>query len=200
MTLEQYYKAFWSLQGLLAAAPPIVSTVVLPFLPDKASAFGFPPMGDVGGFAGLGLVCLALLVTYLVYFWRGGKWPLIAAALVAFLSLCVYVALYPRFVVRVDIPSLKTATRVSVGYERTPFATENFGSGSDEDMLRARGFDDEEIKKLWTYRSLTVARLALFASYCGFILGLVTTFSLGIVLGQPSQTVKAGPPGVGGTT
>jgi len=140
-------------------------------------------MGDVGGFAGLGLVCLAVLVTYLVYFWRGGKWLLVATALVAFLSLCVYIALYPRLVLRVDIPSLKTATRVSVGYDRTPFAKVNFSSDSDEDMLRARGFDDEEIKKLWTYRSLIVARLSLFGSYCGFILGLVATFSLGIVLG-----------------
>jgi hypothetical protein len=181
MTLEQYYKAFWSLPGLLAAAPPVVTTVVLPFLPDRASAYGFPPMGDVGGFAGFGLVCMAVLVTYLVYFWRGGKWPLVVAALVAFLSLCAYITLYPRFVVRVDIPSLKTATRVSVGYDRTPFAIANFSSDSDEDMLRARGFDDEEIKKLWTYHSLIVARLALFGSYCGFILGLVATFSLGIV-------------------
>jgi hypothetical protein len=193
VTLEQYYKAFWSLSGLLAAAPPVVTTVVLPFLPDRASVYGFPPMGDVGGFAGLGLVCLAVLVTYLVYFWRGGKWPLVAAALIAFLSLCVYIALYPRFVLRVDIPSLKTATRVSVGYDRTPFARANFSSDSDEDMLRARGFDDEEIKKLWTYRSLIVARLALFASYCGFILGLVATFSLGIVFGlsdnEPPRSV-----------
>jgi hypothetical protein len=181
MTLEQYYKAFWSLYGLLAAAPPLVTTVILPFLPDSASVYGFPPMGDVGGFARLALVCLAVLVTYVVYFWRGGKWPLVVAPLFAVLSLCVYIALYPRLVLRVDIPSLKSATRISVGYERTPFAEANFRSDSDEDMLRARGFDDEEIKKLWTYRSLTVARLALFGSYCGFILGLVATFSLGIV-------------------
>lgn len=185
MTLKQYYKAFWSLSGLLAAAPPIVTTVILPFLPDSASVYGFPPMGDVGGFARLGLVCLAVLVTYLVYFWRGGRWPLILAACVTFLCLCTYVAIYSRFVTRIDIPSLKSAVRVSIGYERTPFATANFGSDSDEDMLRLRGFDDEEIKKLWTYRSLIRVRLALFVAYCGFILGLVATFSLGII---PNQT------------
>ena len=77
--------------------------------------------------------------------------------------------------------------RVSIGYDRTPFAKANFSSDSDEDMVRARGFDDEEIKKLWTYPSLMVTRLALFGSYCGFILGLVATFSLGIVLGQADQ-------------
>jgi hypothetical protein len=189
MNLKQYYKAFWSLSGALAAAPPIIAAVVTPFLPDSASFCGFPPMGDVGTFARLGLLCLAVLVTYLVYFWRGGKWLLSVAALLAFLSLCAYLALYPRFVLRVDIPSLKTTTRVSVGYDRTPFAKAHFSSDSDEDMLRARGFDDEEIKKLWTYRSLIVARLVLFGSYCGFILGLVAAFSLGVVLGQSEKGI-----------
>jgi hypothetical protein len=188
MTFQQYYKAFWSLSGVLAAAPPIVTTVVMPFLPDSAAVYGFPPMGDVGSFARLALLCLAVLVTYLVYFWRGGRWLLVAAAVVTFLCLCTYIALYPRFVLRIDIPSQKTAMRVSVGYDRTPFASATFSSESDEDMLRARGFDDEEIKKLWTYRSLIVARLALFASYCGFILGLVAAFSLGIVLNQPENS------------
>ena len=184
MTLKQYYKAFWSLSGVLAAAPPIITTVVLPFLPDKAAVYGFPPMGDIESFARLGLVCMALLVTYLVYFWRGGRWLLAAAAVVAFMCLCVYIALYPRFVLRIEIPSQRVTARVSVGYDRTQFARANFASDSDEDMLRARGFDDEEVKELWTYQSLIIARLALFASYCGFILGLVAVFSLGIVLDQ----------------
>jgi hypothetical protein len=181
MTLKQYYKAFWSLSGVLAAAPPIIATAILPFLPEKAPAYGFPPMGDVGSFAGLGLVSLAFLVTYVVYFWRGGRWLLGAVSIVSFLCLCVYIALYPRFVLRIDIPPQSRTIRVSVGYERTLFAKANFGSDSDEDMLRARGFDDEEVKKLWTYQSLIIARLALFTSYCGFMLGLVAAFSLGIV-------------------
>lgn len=170
---------------MLAAAPPIIVTAILPFLSEKAAAYGFPPMGDVGGFAALGLVCLALLVTYLVYFWRGGTWLLGEVSIACFLCLCVYISLYSRFIVRIDVPSQSRAIRVSVGYDRTSFAKANFGSDSDEDMLRARGFDDEEVKKLWTYRSLAIARLALFASYCGFILGLVAAFSLGIVL-EPS--------------
>lgn len=191
MTLKQYYKAFWSLSGVLAAAPPIVAAIVTPLLPDSASVYGFPPMGDVGGFARLGLLCLAVLVTYLVYFWHGGKWLLVVAAAIAFLSLCAYIALYPRFVLRIDVPSQRTAVHVSVGYDRTLFARANFNSDSDEDMVRARGFDDEEIKKLWTFRSLTVARLALFGSYCGFILGLVAAFSLGIVFGPSENELRA---------
>jgi hypothetical protein len=158
--------------------------VILPFLSDSAPAYGFPPLGDVGSLARWGLVCLAFLVTFLIYFWHGGKWPLVAAAFVSFVCLCVYVALYPHFVLRIDVPSQKTAIHVSVGYDRTQFAKANFGSDSDEDMLRGRGTEDEEIKKLWTYQSLAVARLALFVSYCGFILGLVAAFSLGMVFDQ----------------
>jgi len=184
MTLRQYYQGFWSLLGVLAAAPPVIVAVILPFLSDSAPVYGFPPMGDVGSFARLGLVCLAFLVTYLVYFWPGGKWPLVVAVIVFFASLCAYIAFYQRFVLRIDVPSQKATIRVSVGYDRTSFAAANFGSDSDEDMLRARGTSDEEIKKLWTYRSLIIARLALFASYCGVILGLVAIFSLGIVFDQ----------------
>ncbi|HEY4931307.1 MAG TPA: hypothetical protein VII23_07025 [Terriglobales bacterium] len=181
ISLKRYYEAFWSLLGVLAAAPPIILSIILPWLSDSTPAYGFPPMGDVGTFARLGLVSLAFVVTFLVYFWKGGKWLLVAAAVVSFVCLCVYVALYPRFVMRIDVPPPNAAIRVSVGYDRTQFANENFGSKSNEDMLRARGSSDEEIKKLWTYRSLTIARLALFASYCGFIFGFVAVFSLAIL-------------------
>jgi hypothetical protein len=190
MTLTQYYKAFWSLSGMLAAAPPLVAGIITPLLPDSTSGYVFPPMGDVGSFARLGLICLAVLVSYLVYFWRGGRWVLIVTGVVALLGVCTYLALYSRFVLRIDVPSQKTAMHVSVGYERSQFAMANFSADSDEDMVRARGFDDEEIKKLWTYRSLVVARLALFGSYCGFVLGLVATFSLGIVLGPSAKMIE----------
>lgn len=187
MTLTQYYKAFLSVFGVLAAAPPIIVGLILPFVSDGTPVYGFPPLGDVASFARLGLVCLAFLVTFLIYFWQGGKWPLVAAFLVSFVCLCAYVAFYPQWVVRIDVPSQRAAIRVSVGYERTQFAKTNFASDSDEDMLRARGTDEEEIKKLWTYQSLTVARLALFVSYCGFLLGLVAVFSLGVAFDQRRQ-------------
>lgn len=184
MTLKQYYKGFWSLLGVLAAVPPIIVGAILPFLSHSSPVYGFPPVGDVEGFARLALVVLAFLVTIAVYFWKGDKWLLVAAGLASFVCLCVYVALYPRFVLRIDVPSQNTLVRVSVGYDRTQFAKTTFGPDSDEDMLRARGTDDEEIKKLWTYQSLTVARLALLVSYCGFILGFVAAFSLAIVFDQ----------------
>jgi hypothetical protein len=74
MTLNDYYRAFISMFGLLAALPPVAAAIILPFLPDRASTYGFPPMGEADNFARLGFVCLAFAVTFIVYFWQGGKW------------------------------------------------------------------------------------------------------------------------------
>ena len=60
------------------------------------------------------------------------------------------------------------------------FATSNFGSATDEEMLRARGPDEEQIRMLWTPRSLIVARLALFVPYSLMIVALVAAFSFGV--------------------
>jgi len=70
---------------------------------------------------------------------------------------------------------------VSVGYERTEFTNATFGSMTDEEVLRQRGTDEEQIRKLWTPTSVIIARLALFGSYCGFVLALISAFSVGIV-------------------
>jgi hypothetical protein len=190
VTLKKYYRGFLSLLGLLAAVPPVVVGVVLPFLAGSKPAYGFPPLGEVETFARLGLLCLAFVVTFLVYFWRGGKWPLVAAAITSFACLCLYVALYPYFVLRIDVPSQGTVIHVSVGYDRSEFAKTTFTAESDEDMIRARGMSDEEIKKLWTPSSLITARLALFMSYSCIILGLVAVFSFGILFDRCRTTTN----------
>jgi len=72
-----------------------------------------------------------------------------------------------------------------VGYERSSFAKSTFGEESDFDMLRARGFDEEQISQLWTKKSLLISRMSLYVSYLCFILALVGGFSLGIVREVP---------------
>jgi hypothetical protein len=181
LTLAQYYKGFWSVLGVLAAAPPLLVGIIIPVLTPATPVYGFPPIGDATSLARVGLVCLSFLVTFIVYFWKGRRWPLFLAFLLAFAALSVYVALYSHFVMRIDVPPQDSVIRVSVGYERTQFGQSNFAHDSDEDMLRARGTSDEEIKKLWTYKSLSIARLSLFVSYCCFIFGLVGAFSLGVL-------------------
>ena len=111
---------------------------------------------------------------------------MLVAVLGAVCCLGVYIALFMRFVVRIDIPN-HDAIYVSVGYDRTAFATANFADNSDEDMLRARGTDDEEIKKLWTYWSIAAVRLGLFLSFCGCVVAWVSAFSLGILFDQSER-------------
>ena len=80
-----------------------------------------------------------------------------------------------------DIPTRETAVYVTVGYQRTAFADATFGSVSDWELLRARGTDEEELRKLWTTQSLIIARLALYTAYSLIVLALVVTFSFGVV-------------------
>jgi hypothetical protein len=179
VTLKQYYKAFWGLFGILAATPPLLAASVSSLLPEGVSVLRFPPLGDVEPFARLGLVALSLLTIHLIYFWNGGKWLMGATATVALLCLSLYVAIYPRFVIRIDIPS-QDPVHVSIGYARTQFAATNFPGYSDENLVRARGATDEEIRRLWTYNSIALARLGLFLSYAGFLWAFTGTLSLGI--------------------
>jgi hypothetical protein len=182
ITLKKYYSSFKSLSGVLAglfAGLPYLSQ----FLP--GSAYTFPPLGDGEPTARVGLVVLAFATTFGVYFWgsslyrRTGR--MIAAALAICLTcLLIYFVLYERFVRRIDIPSREAAVYVSIGYERTAFAISAFGSAPDEELLRARGTDEEQLRLLWTTKSLIAVRLVLYAAYCGIVLALVAAFSFGV--------------------
>jgi hypothetical protein len=58
-------------------------------------------------------------------------------------------------------------------------------------MLRGRALEEEEVQRLWTYKSLLVSRLTLWVFYTGFLVLLVGAFSLGVLqhaleqLGEP---------------
>jgi hypothetical protein len=100
-----------------------------------------------------------------------------------FTTVCLlaYLAAYQRFVRRIEIPSRgETSVYVSVGYQRTVFADQTFGSASDWEMLRARGTSEEEIGRLWTAKSLIIARLGLYFSCSLTTLALLFLFSFGL--------------------
>lgn len=183
MKLRKYYSSFRSLSGIFAgliAALPFISQ----FLP--GTGYAFPPLGDAEAPARVGLVLLAFAVTFAVYFLASdisrntGRVIAIAIA-VSVVGLFVYFALFEGFVRGIDIPSRNTTVYVTVGYERTPFAMTTFDSAPDEVMLRSRGTDEEQLRTLWTLKSLIIVRLALFASYCTIVLALVAAFSCGVV-------------------
>lgn len=182
VTLFDYYKKFKSISGVLAAATGI-GPLVSAWLPGAAPTYFFPPLGDITMPARLGVAALAVGITYISFYGaRPGKVfrRFLWIGLLSFLALVCYLLSYSHFVRKIDVPASNSSLFVSVGYERTNFADQTFHSESDWDMLRARGTGDEEVTKLWTARSLDIARFCLISSYCGFVLPLVLIFSLGV--------------------
>jgi hypothetical protein len=185
ITLRQYYLSFKSISGVMAgllSAIPFLSKLA----PDAYAAYGFPPLGSLEGPARIGTFVFAWAATYFAFFARAGSpsgdRKRIAAAMVfAFVFLCLYFGLFLRFVRTIEIPAKNISVQVSVGYERTDFAKDNFGAASDWEILRARGTGEEEIWKLWTTKSLLVCRLSLYIAYSIVVLSLVAAFSWGVI-------------------
>jgi hypothetical protein len=181
LSLKSYYASFKSISGALAVATgvaPVLSLVIKP-----VASILFPPLGDATIPALAALIALYLAMTFVAYYISGAKMRtalMIVSICAACVSLCFYLVYYMDFVRKIDIPTLSTSRTVSVGYERTPFATQVFPNESDWEMLRARGTDEEDIWKLWTARSIVRARLSLFGAFSSFLLPLVLVFSLGV--------------------
>lgn len=192
-SLRKYYASFKSFRGILASLLggfPLISS----FLPGYLHTF--PPLGDIEAAARGGLVILAFGISFCVYFWseemrRRAGLVLALAIGIILLSLFGYLALSLRFVTRVDIPSRDSAVYVSIGYERTPFANSTFGPLSDTEMLRERGTDEEQVRMLWTSKSLIIVRLLLYATYSLLILSLVGVFSFAVVHDMHERAIPA---------
>ncbi len=139
------------------------------------------------GVARVGFVALCLAVSLSVYFLVSTKplssparviWP---ALLIAIVGLASYLVAYQGFVRRIDIPSRDESVYVSIGYQRTQFANQAFSGATDYDILKARGTNEEEIERLWTLKSIIVARLALYFSSVVTSLALLFLFSFAVV-------------------
>jgi len=199
LSLKQYYV---SARGLSTA----VAAVALPFaskiVSSDAAACIFPPLGGMDGVARVGFVALCLGVSMGVYFLVAVEPPkspsrvIWSALFFAAVCLLAYLSAYQRFVRRIDVPSRGTSAYVSVGYQRTAFADQTFGSASDWEMLQARGISEEEIGRLWTAKSLIIARLALYFSCALTTLALLFLFSFGLahdISRQDPTGTKLGP-------
>jgi hypothetical protein len=181
-TLRNYYNNFKSISGGLAAAIGILPVVSSVFT-GAAHAYFFPPLGDITTPARIGVVVVAVAVTYICFYSappprKFGRFALILT--VSLLAFLCYLLSLMHLVRKITIPATDSETFVSIGYERTPFAVQTFGSETDWDMLQARGTSDEEVFRLWTARSVDIARLWLIVSYSVFVLSLVLIFSLGV--------------------
>jgi hypothetical protein len=195
LSVKQYYA---SVKGLATA----VAAVVLPLaskIIGSGSTAVFPPLGNMEGVARVGFVALCLGVSLGVYFLVSAKsvvsprrviWLALFIAVVCFV---IYLAAYQRFVRRLEIPARHESVYVSVGYQRTSFANQTFPNATDLEMLRGRGTTEEEIERLWTVKSVIVARLILYSSCVLTSLALLFVFSFAVAHDIHSQgsTVKA---------
>jgi len=193
LSLKQYYASVRGLSTAVAAvALPLASKIV----GSESSAYiMFPPLGNMEGVARVGFLALCLAVSLGVYFLVSAGslssptrviWCTLFIALV---NLAIYLVAYQSFVHRIDIPSRGESVYVSIGYERTPWASQIFGNASNSDMLKARGPSEEEIEKLWTVKSIIVARLALYFSCVLTSLALLFLFSFAVAHEIPSNSI-----------
>ncbi len=184
ITRAKYYKAFVGL-AKLPGIPAIIS-ILSPLIPAGALPYVFPPLGDYASEARPLTFVLCVLATFVAYLSidcdigrirRNTQRAFILAAI----FLLAYVGLNIRFVRKIAVASLDSPVFVSVGYTRTEFATKNFPNSSDWEMLQERGPEEEQVQRLWTIRSVIVARLALLGSYLGVLLLWVWLLSLGVL-------------------
>lgn len=199
--LRSYYRRFMSISGALAglfAAIPFFSSLFRPGI----SEYLFPPLGPTSQpIAKAATVSFALALTYIVYSFKESKHIkrrgvgrvqliLLTLSILCFLLFLLSIFYFTR---NVDIPAQNASVTISIGYERSGYAIENFSDRSDEDMLRSRGFGEEEIRRLWVPESIAIARTCLFGFYIGTLLPFVGIFSLGVLYDLVSPTKGTAP-------
>lgn len=195
LTLAQYYKSFLSVRGLFAAA-----FTLMPAWSVLKPGRIFPPLGNETSAAQFFAVTLGAATTYVVYLSAKNmsdariRRTIIGLLVTAVVLFCAYFCAQLRFVRVVPIPALGQDEVASVGFARTQFANLAFGDLTDEDLLRKRGIDDEQIRKLWTTESIVASRLTLLFSYLGCCLPIVGITSLGVLM---LAREVAGEPGTG---
>jgi hypothetical protein len=194
-SLKEYYT---SIKGLSTAVAAVAVPLASKIIGSESAAYLFPPLGNIEDVARAGFVALCLAVSLGVYFLvytsslpRSARiiW---VSLFIAVVSLITYLAAYQGFVRRVNITAISKSVYVSVGYQRTEFANQTFGSATDLEMLRARGTSEEEIERLWTEKSVIVARLVLYFSCVLTSLALLFLFSFAVAhdVPRPDSTAK----------
>jgi hypothetical protein len=97
MTLKQHNKRLVALLGVVAAVPSALAAFLSPYLPDSLASLRFPPLGDQTLTAKMGILVFSVVIVQLLYFWKGGKWLMGLAAMIAITGFVVYMMLSFRF-------------------------------------------------------------------------------------------------------
>lgn len=161
------------------------------FLPTDYAGYVFPPLGTFEP-AARALTVLAAAFATLVAYYLPRKKPLTSIAFCAALfiaAMLLYGWSFTRYVRKVQIPTRDQSIMVSIGNQRTQFAAKNFPDQSDWDLLKQRGFGEEEIEKLWTMDSILLGRLLLWSSVIG--LAVFSVAALGVGIASEAQSKEA---------
>jgi hypothetical protein len=203
VSISRYYKAFWSVHGVLGALA-FIPSLIGAFMHFSATTpdYFYPPLGDVELIALALTIASGLLSTYMVFVFCTScsrKLHPVAPAvlfLAAFFGFCALIGLYIRFVRVVPIQNENAEVTVSVGYDRTLFvsSSQELLNLSDAELLIARGPTEDQIQKLWTANSITFVRVSLWACYTFILVCLVSVFSFGVyqVAAYPEKTGSGG--------
>jgi hypothetical protein len=199
VSIRQYGKAFFSVHGALGGLS-FIPTLIGAGMGDSARIpdYFYPPLGDVQPIALAGTIAFGLLSIYIVYVCcensssRLRPVAPIVLSFVCFLGFCILIGLDIRFVRVIPITNENTEVTVSVGYSRTDFvsSSKDLADLSDSELLHARGPWEPQIQKLWTLRSITFARIWLWAAYTFVLVCLVSVFSL-VVYQDASSPVQS---------
>lgn len=174
MDLKKYLERFKSVIGALTGVLtvlPLLSEV----LPGKAGDYAFPPLGTYQLFwTVLSVAVAAAIILLIYYFARGSSYvaqrdrrvkAFILVGAFGGLGILAYFIAVQLVVRELWIPTENKAVAVSVGFHRTEFGEKEFSGKSDWEILETMGFEEEQIRKLWTTSSILVARTSLFAAY-----------------------------------
>jgi hypothetical protein len=167
VTIRQYYTNFKGLYLPWASVPFVTLLLHACKLDSSTIVELYPPLGDFRTYAMAATVGLLLLTTFVVFSCCGLAkriHPCVPGILIAgfVLSVCTLIALYVPFVRRIPVPSEKLEVPVSIGYQRTDFALQNYPQSNDWEMLHDRGPREEQIQMLWTLHSIVVVRVFLW--------------------------------------
>ena len=181
MTIAEYYRSY---VGVLGAISGFVTAIpgLSYLLPSDYAGYIFPPVGPFEPMARALTVLAAIFATFIALYLprkRLGIAMTICGLLFVTAGL-LYFWSFSRYVRIIQIPSLKQSIMVSIGSQRTQFAIEAFPDQTDWEILKERGFEEEEIEKLWTTNSILLARVLLWASLTGVIIFPVTALGIGI--------------------
>ncbi len=199
ITLRQYYGEFASLLGLVVGIPFVAPLLHL-FFPDSSMVadYLYPPLGDVEWIAVAATIGFMFAATFVVFTYCQSAQKIhssVSAILMslAALSVCALIILHVRYIRHIPVSSSNLEIPVSIGYQRTDFANQNYPEPqfNDWEMLRRAGPIEEKIQQLWTPHSIWVVRILLWLCCTLTLVCFVALMCLAVYQHAVEETANA---------